>query len=116
MRAAVARIEHDPGVSLLEVARLTGWCGRQLRRRFHEEVGYGVKTLQRVMRLQRFREMNCRALRRSLDLSFLAAHLGYADQAHMTREVGELAGITPAALRAIAPHMQQMSDPFVISA
>jgi AraC-like DNA-binding protein len=33
-----------------------------------------------------------------LDLAALAAQAGYADQAHLTRECGQLAGLTPAAL------------------
>jgi hypothetical protein len=34
------------------------------------------------------------------DLAFAAARLGYADQAHLTRECARLAGVTPAALLA----------------
>ena len=33
-----------------------------------------------------------------LDLAAIAAEAGYADQAHLTRECGKLAGLTPAAL------------------
>lgn len=32
------------------------------------------------------------------DLAAVAAQAGYADQAHLTRECGQLAGLTPAAL------------------
>ncbi len=32
------------------------------------------------------------------DLAVIAAEAGYADQAHLTRECGQLAGLTPAAL------------------
>jgi AraC-like DNA-binding protein len=71
---------------------------RQLRRRFHDAVGYGPKTLQRVLRFQRFL-----ALARgggAPDLAGLAFEAGYADQAHLTRECTRLAGLPPGALLA----------------
>jgi AraC-like DNA-binding protein len=68
---------------------------RQLRRRFHDAVGYGPKTLQRVLRFQRFLRL---AARRDDDLAALAFAAGYADQAHLTRECRRLAGLPPAAL------------------
>lgn len=71
-----------------------GFSERQLRRRFHAAVGYGPKTLQRVLRLQRFRTLA------SSDLVHAALDAGYADQAHLTRECGALTGLTPAALLA----------------
>jgi AraC-like DNA-binding protein len=62
---------------------------RQLRRRVEAAVGYGPKTLARVLRFQR--------LRRLTDLPLVDAALvaGYADQAHMTTEVTKLAGVPP---------------------
>ena len=68
---------------------------RQLRRRFHTAVGYGPKTLARVLRFRRFVAAidDGRA-----DLAALAFDLGYADQAHLTREATRLAGLAPAAL------------------
>jgi AraC-like DNA-binding protein len=68
---------------------------RQLRRRFHDAVGYGPKTLQRVLRFQRFLRL---AAHRDDDLAALAFVAGYADQAHLTRECTRLAGLPPAAL------------------
>jgi AraC-like DNA-binding protein len=68
---------------------------RQLRRRFHAAVGYGPKTLARVLRFQRLLGLLDRA-----SLALAAADAGYADQAHMTTECARLAGITPAALLA----------------
>jgi AraC-like DNA-binding protein len=68
-----------------------GLSERQLRRRFAEAVGYGPKTLGRVLRLQRFL-----ALARGGDeLARLALSAGYADQAHLTREARRLTGRTP---------------------
>jgi AraC-like DNA-binding protein len=101
---------------------------RQLRRRFDDAVGYGPKTLQRVLRFQRFLALaqpvaqpradrsgvraadgtsaSVRGGARSADgtsapdLARLAFEAGYADQAHLTRECRRLAGLPPAALLA----------------
>ncbi len=69
---------------------------RQLRRRFADAVGYGPKTLERILRFQRF----LRLADHDRDLARLAFDAGYADQAHLTRECGRLAGLTPAQLLA----------------
>jgi AraC-like DNA-binding protein len=70
---------------------------RQLRRRFETAVGYGPKTTQRVLRFRRVLQ-HLAAAPRSTHLGDLAARVGYADQAHLTRETTSLAGLTPAAL------------------
>jgi AraC-like DNA-binding protein len=81
------------------VADLADGLGeRQLRRRFDAAVGYGPKTLVRVLRLQRFL-----ALARaggSPGIARLALDAGYADQPHLTRECARLTGATPAELLA----------------
>ncbi len=79
-----------------------GIGARQLRRRFHDAVGYGPKTLQRVLRFQRFLALARRPAPRgdAPDLARLAFEAGYADQAHLTRECTRLAGLPPAALLA----------------
>jgi AraC-like DNA-binding protein len=71
---------------------------RQLRRRFADAVGYGPKTLQRILRFQRFLALAGEADR--LDLARLAFDAGYADQAHLTRECTRLAELPPAQLLA----------------
>jgi AraC-like DNA-binding protein len=71
---------------------------RQLRRRFADAVGYGPKTLQRILRFQRFLILAGEAGAR--DLARLALDAGYADQAHLTRESTRLAGLPPAQLLA----------------
>jgi methylphosphotriester-DNA--protein-cysteine methyltransferase len=72
---------------------------RQLRRRFHAAVGYGPKTLARVLRFQRLLGLLDRPGSR-LPLALAAADAGYADQAHMTTECTRLAGVPPTALLA----------------
>lgn len=73
----VARVAEDLGLS-----------ERQLHRRCLTAFGYGPKTLQRVVRFQRA----LRAARTpGADLATVAYRFGYADQAHLSREVRALA-------------------------
>lgn len=80
---------------LSELAATLGLSERTLRRRCDSAFGYGPKTLERILRFQRF----LRLLRRSTapGLAELAAASGFADQAHLTREVRRLGGLTPTA-------------------
>jgi AraC-like DNA-binding protein len=98
-RAAV--LLADPRTRAEDVAAEVGLSIRQLRRRCHAVVGYGPKTLQRVLRFRRFvsrLDAGPPAGQPGYDLAVLAAQAGYADQAHLTRECRDLAGLTPAAL------------------
>nr|WP_250810583.1 helix-turn-helix domain-containing protein [Neorhizobium tomejilense] len=70
---------------------------RTLRRRSHDHFGYGPKTLERILRLQRFLHMVRQPA--SGNLAILALEAGYADQAHMTRDVKELTTFTPWEIR-----------------
>lgn len=72
-----------------------GVSPRQLHRRCTAGVGYGPKTLHRVLRFRRFLS---RAEAGADGLARLAAEAGYVDQAHLSREVCRLAGTTPADL------------------
>jgi AraC-like DNA-binding protein len=105
-RAAV--LLADPRARAEDVAAEVGLSLRQLRRRCHTVVGYGPKTLQRVIRFRRFvsrLDAGLPAGQDAHDLAALAAQAGYADQAHLTRECRALAGLTPAALaRQRGPH------------
>jgi AraC-like DNA-binding protein len=91
----VLRHERTP---VRELAGRLGLSERQLRRRCTDALGYGPKTLDRIIRFQRFRALAAR--RRDVGLARLAAVAGYADQAHLTRECRRLAGESPAALLA----------------
>ena len=67
---------------------------RTLRRRCQEAFGYGPKTLDRILRFQRFLSLARRSEEpRLADLAFEA---GYSDQPHLTREVQRLSGFSPA--------------------
>jgi AraC-like DNA-binding protein len=96
VRAAISLLA-DPRASVETVADEVGLSERQLRRRFHAAVGYGPRTLQRVLRFRRFLS-RLDAGGDGADLATLAIESGYADQAHLTRECTRLAGLPPAAL------------------
>ena len=68
---------------------------RHLARRFAAEVGLGPKAVGRILRFER-----TKALWTSAPLAEVAVAAGYADQAHLSREVRALSGRSPAALRA----------------
>jgi AraC-like DNA-binding protein len=96
-----AELLEDPQTRTEDVAGEVGLSPRQLRRRCQDTVGYGPKTLQRVLRFRRFVsriDADLEHGRDAHDLAGLAALAGYADQAHLTRECRALAGLTPAAL------------------
>ncbi|BCY10248.1 DUF6597 domain-containing transcriptional factor [Actinoplanes sp. L3-i22] len=96
---AAARLLRDPGVRVHELGGRLDLSDRQLRRRFGAAVGYGPKTLHRVFRFRRFLRMAGEG-----SLGELAVRAGYTDQAHLSRETAEFAGMTPAALvRRAAP-------------
>jgi AraC-like DNA-binding protein len=86
----------DPAIDLTRVRREVEVSERQLRRRFGAAVGYGPKTLQRVLRFRRFLD----GLDDETDLADAAARTGFADQPHLNRECRDLAGMTPAQLAA----------------
>lgn len=80
----------------------SGVSERQVRRRFQEHVGYGPKTLQRILRMQRVLWLLSRA-GPPRSLASLALAAGYADQAHLTRELRALTGQLPTTLVAGNP-------------
>jgi AraC-like DNA-binding protein len=92
-----AALLGDPAARIEDVAGRLGLSERQFRRRSHAAAGYGPKTLQRILRFQRFIRL-LDAAAELPDLAGAAAQAGYADQPHLTRDCGELSGLTPAAL------------------
>lgn len=90
------RLLGRPGARAELVAGQLGIGERQLRRRCQAAVGYGPRMLNRVLRFRRF--VSRIDAGGDFDLATIAAEAGYADQAHLTRESSELAGLTPAAL------------------
>ena len=81
-----------------DIAEDLGVSARHLRRLVLAHTGLEPRTLSRIVRFQRFLDLSDRAAEPSL--AGLAARAGYADQAHLTREVRALSGLTPTALLA----------------
>ncbi|WP_053759214.1 MULTISPECIES: helix-turn-helix transcriptional regulator [Streptomyces] len=89
LRHVVAAL--DAGHPVAATADELGLGVRRLHRRSLAAFGYGPKTLARVLRLQR-----ALALARSgVPLADTAIRAGFADQAHLARDVRDLAGTTP---------------------
>ncbi|MFB6563065.1 MULTISPECIES: helix-turn-helix domain-containing protein [unclassified Streptomyces] len=89
----VARLRA--GEAVAAIARAVGLGERQLHRRSLDAFGYGPRTLGRILRLRRALAL----ARGGLPYAEVACVAGYADQAHLAREVRALAGTT---LRAYA--------------
>ena len=83
--AAGARSALPVGV----IAGDSGLSERQLRRRSMASFGYGPKTLHRIFRMRRAVAL----ARAGRAFAEVAAEAGYADQAHLSRDVRDLAGL-----------------------
>jgi len=82
--------ELGRGTAVAEIARLLGITERHLHRRSMIAFGYGAKTLQRVLRLQRALTL----VRRGSPAAMAALDAGYADQTHLAHEVRALTGVS----------------------
>ncbi|WP_106615184.1 helix-turn-helix domain-containing protein [Saccharothrix carnea] len=98
--AALARLREtppDPAVGAIasfsgnvgDLARTLGLSTRQLHRRSLAAFGYGPKVLHRVLRFDRAVKLAWEGV----PFADIAHRTGYADQAHLAREVRELAGV-----------------------
>jgi AraC-like DNA-binding protein len=94
MNAAIQWLAANPHGRIEQLGEWIGLGGRQLQRRFATAVGYGPKLFQAVLRFQRLLHL---AVRTSAprNLAQFSADVGYADQAHMTREVRRFSGSPP---------------------
>jgi AraC-like DNA-binding protein len=97
--AAVAMLAAGPERRVSDLARELFVSERQLLRRVRAAVGYGPKTLARILRFQRLLAL---AQRDGTSLADLALSTGYADQPHMTVEVTRLAGAPPTEVLGVA--------------
>ncbi|MEV7600145.1 helix-turn-helix domain-containing protein [Kitasatospora sp. NPDC089797] len=93
--AMVERITGSPDLYRVDdLARELGRTVRGLQRLFAEYVGASPKWVLRRARLHEAAERAAAGGR--LDLSALAVELGYADQAHLTRDFTAAVGTSPA--------------------
>lgn len=88
----------DAGGTVAGAADAVGLGARQLHRRSLNAFGYGPKTLARVLRLQRALAL----VRKGVPYAEAALRAGCADQAHLAREMRDLAGITLGTYEALA--------------
>lgn len=89
----VAHIADDPGLTQVsDLADRYGSSVRAIQRLFTEHVGVGAKW---VIRRYRIHEAADRARDANVNWADLAADLGYADQAHFTRDFTGVVGTTP---------------------
>ncbi len=95
VEAVVDHLRQAPPAPVVSrIATALGSSERQLRRRCLAAFGYGPKTLDRILRFQRFLALARRA-GPAAGLATQAAEAGYADQAHLTRECRSLGGLPP---------------------
>ncbi len=114
VEACVAWLARHPAGRIDDLADVADLSLRQLQRRFRSAVGYGPKTFHRIVRLQRLLEL-AEHSRRSLRLADLSQAAGYADQAHMNREVRDLTGLIPSVLLTDRGSTLSMSELFKTS-
>lgn len=93
--AAIASELRRPGVRVDRLAARVGLSERQLRRRCRYAFGYPPSTLARLLRLQRFLRLARGASKGRLSLAALAHEVGYADQAHLSRDCRVFTGFAP---------------------
>ncbi|MFE0176594.1 DUF6597 domain-containing transcriptional factor [Streptomyces sp. NPDC059002] len=79
----------EAGMSVAATAAALGVNARLLHRRSLPAFGYGPKTLGRILRLQRALAL----ARAGTPYAATAAAAGFADQAHLARDVKELTGL-----------------------
>lgn len=95
IRAELARawtlVHRDPTLRVAELATAVGWSRRHLTEAFTAEYGVGPKQAARIVRFKRARDL----VADGNPLARVAADLGYADQAHLSREWRDLADCTP---------------------
>lgn len=90
----VAKIAKKPETTRVEaLAHDLGMSQRQLQRLFAEYVGIGAKWVIRRYRLHEVTEQLAKGA--SVDWASLAAGLGYADQAHLSRDFRQMFGEPP---------------------
>jgi AraC-like DNA-binding protein len=89
-------LNFDPSLSLIDIAHRVGASPHHLSRVFSELTGITVSRYRNVLRV---REAVACLSEGHDDIARLAAELGFADHAHLTRTVGAFTGLAPSILR-----------------
>ena len=96
---SLQRIAASGGAAVIaDLADELGWSHRRLIARYRDAVGLPPKRVARIVRFERLSALL--ATQPSADWAAVALACGYFDQAHLAREVRDLADITPTGLRA----------------
>lgn len=104
VRHAIARFSDVTNeVSVADVVSESGYSHRRFISLFEESTGITPKRFARLVRFRRTLEALKRCEQGAESLGALAVALGYADQAHLTREFRDYTGITPARYRQSQP-------------
>jgi AraC-like DNA-binding protein len=91
---AWSRLRETHGqVPVTELAEELGWSRKRIVTRFREQIGLPPKTVARLFRFERARELAGRAERP--DWARIAVECGYYDQSHLIRDFRAVTGRTP---------------------
>jgi AraC-like DNA-binding protein len=101
VRSAINWLGKNWRSSVDDLSRQANWSNRELRRRFVAAIGMGPKLVQRMVRVQTALHL-LQARQGRVALSDLALECGFADQAHMARELARFTDHTPTHLRRLA--------------
>jgi AraC-like DNA-binding protein len=112
IKAGAAMSEAKGTLPVSQVAAAAHATVRTLERKFKQAAGYTVKDVSGLMRFEQVR--NRLWQQPAANLAGLAQEIGYADQAHLSREFKRYSGTTPAAFARKAKQTQQVvKDDFV---
>jgi len=100
MRWVLAVLDSHAAPRVSALATSLEISERSLRRRCLDAFGYGPKTLDRILRLQRFLKL----VPRHSTLTSAALEAGYGDAPHLVHESRLLTGLTPSEL--VARHVR----------
>lgn len=93
VRVALNRIRKNENTSIHEVVEDLHVSRRQLERRFKNQVGISPKQYLRLMRINKVMQFLQHG--KSMDLTSVAYHCGYFDQAHFIRDFKSITGENP---------------------
>lgn len=106
---SLERIARSGGRAAIgDLVRELGWSHRRLIARFRDAVGLTPKRVARIVRFERLTSLLDEAT--PVDWARAAADLGYFDQSHLARDVRQLSGLTPTALRAERAEVNSVQD------